>query len=202
MTKDILNFDVKIKGIVPLLMARFPEEEWEFGQPAPKPVPLTKEEAFEISKYKLEKDALDKEGNVTSKAGTLYCPSAHIIGAMVKAGARVVVKGRLTYSEIAKGATFIFPEQIPHLIQKVEIDWRPGNNGVGAKKVKIMIARARLEKWELAFRLSCFDDRAVEGKLKQVLEIAGGYIGIGSYRPRYGRFEIVEWNKAKPEAKI
>ena len=180
MAKDILNFDVKIKGIVPLLMARFPEEDWINGQPDKEPVPLSKEEMFEKSKYKLED-------------GTLYHPAAHIIGAMVKAGMRVVLKGRINYSEIAKGATFIFPEKIPHLIQEVECDWRSAVNKVN--KARIMTARARLEKWELAFKLSCFDDRAIEEKLKRVLEIAGAYIGIGAYRPRYGRFEIVSWNK-------
>lgn len=154
------------------------------GQPPPPPVPPTKDEMYEKSKYKLEN-------------GKLYLPAAHIIGAMVKAGTRVMLKGRISYSETAKGATFIFPEKIPHLIQKVECDWRPGNNDARGKKTKIMIARARLEKWEASFKLSCFDDRAIEARLKQVLEIAGGYIGVGSYRPRYGRFEIVEWKKAK-----
>ena len=131
--------------------------------------------------------------NINWKTGLSIHPAAHIIGAMVKAGTRVVLKGRITYSEIAKGATFIFPEKIPHLIQVVECDWRSAVNKT--TKGRIMTARARLENWELAFKLSCFDDRAIEEKLKRTLEIAGAYIGIGAYRPRYGRFEIVEWKK-------
>lgn len=182
MTKDILNFNVKIKGICPLLMARFPEEDWQDGQPKKPPRPLPKEEMYEKAKYKMED-------------GTLYCPASHIIGAMLKASSRVILKGKITYMEVVKGGIFIFPEEIPHLIQKVEIDYRHGSNGTGAKKIAIMVARARLENWELSFKLSCFDNRAGEAEIRQILEIAGAYIGVGSYRPRYGRFEIVGWEK-------
>lgn len=181
---DILNFKVKIRGIAPLLMARFPEEDWQDGQPKKLPRPLSKEEMYEKSKYK-------------AKDGSLYCPAAHIVGAMVKASSRVTLKGKMTYNEVVKGGVFIFPEEIPHLIQKVEMDYRHATNGTGAKKTAIMVSRARLEKWELEFKLSCFDNRAGESELKQILEMAGAFIGVGAYRPRYGRFEIIEWTKVK-----
>lgn len=184
MKTDILKFNVKIKGLVPLLMARFPEEDWDQGQPVKPPKPPTKEEMYEKSLYKLDD-------------GHLYQPAAHIIGAMEKAGKRVILKNRLSYNEVVKGGVFISPEKIPHLIQRPIIDWRPVVNKNTHPPSRIMTARGRLDEWELAFELACWDDRVFEVKLKEVLEIAGYYIGIGAYRPRYGRFEIVDWKKAK-----
>lgn len=173
-----------IKGLVPLLMARFPEEDWANGQPPPRPKPPTKDEMFEKSLYRMTD-------------GKLYLPSPHIIGAMEKAASRVSLKGKLTYKEVIAGGTFIFPEQIVHLNQDVTCDFRPAVNGSGKKVARIMVARGRLENWSATFKLSCFDNRAQEERLKDVLTIAGAYIGVGSYRPRYGRFEIIDWRKVK-----
>ena len=41
--------------------------------------------------------------------------------------------------------------------------------------------------------MSVIDDELEVGMLKQILEAAGKFFGVGSYRPEYGRFEVEEF---------
>jgi hypothetical protein len=182
--EEILKFSVHIKGIRPILFARFPEED--FGPEAPTTTrPSTQQEKFEKSLYRMED-------------GTLYQPSSHIVGAMREASKRFKLKGRVTFREVIEGGVFVIPEKIPHLIQTpLQLDWRSGVNEQMKGKPRIMIARGRLDEWELKFELHCWDPRANDKALKDILMTAGAYIGIGAYRPRYGRFEVVTFDKLK-----
>jgi len=48
--------------------------------------------------------------------------------------------------------------------------------------------------WELSFRLSLFPNRQIqEQQLKNVIEEGGYAVGIGTWRGRFGKFEIVKW---------
>jgi hypothetical protein len=58
-----------------------------------------------------------------------------------------------------------------------------------------MKGRGRMDDWSLKFELVCIDDRATANDIKEILEYAGTYIGIGDYRPRYGRFEVTDFTK-------
>jgi hypothetical protein len=31
--------------------------------------------------------------------------------------------------------------------------------------------------------------------VKEILDYAGRFVGIGDYRPKYGRFQVTQWNK-------
>ncbi len=55
-----------------------------------------------------------------------------------------------------------------------------------------MKGRGRLDEWELEFDLTCIDPRATKDVVLEILKYAGSYVGIGDYRPRYGRFEVIE----------
>lgn len=183
---EIRKFKVKIQGIRPLLMSRFPSEEWKVGSPLPEGGKLKDEEdykrAFEKSKYLTED-------------GKLYTPASHIHGSMIIAAGRVPISARGSYRNLVESGIFVMPEEIIHLKQKCEMDVRNAVNRHVFPPAAIITCRARLEKWELEFEIHCIDKRGKESDLRQILEIAGAYIGIGAYRPRYGRFEIVEWKK-------
>lgn len=47
--------------------------------------------------------------------------------------------------------------------------------------------------WKLKFSLNVIDERRDEKMLKRGLEEAGLLVGLGSWRPEYGRFLIREW---------
>lgn len=49
------------------------------------------------------------------------------------------------------------------------------------------------EGWELSFGLNVTDDRRTPGEIRRSLDEAGLLVGIGSWRPEYGRFIVIEW---------
>jgi len=176
----MLKFKCHIRGLVPLLFNRFPEEEGTGG--ARKKAPKSKEEQVEMSLYRMK----DK---------TIYQPEDHIIGAMIKAGVAFKLRGagKKTMKDLVKGGVFIEPIQISHLFQKYTMDYR----SVVINRGRVMKARARMDKWELKFEITCIDDRATAKDIEDILKYAGGYVGIGDYRPRYGRFDIVSMDEVK-----
>ena len=58
---------------------------------------------------------------------------------------------------------------------------------------KVMRTRPRFNSWSLKFDLEYSPDIIESSEtITEVLKTAGAYIGLGDYRPRYGRFEIIE----------
>lgn len=182
----MFKVDVTIKGISPILFHRFPEEDFESSENV-KPSKRgkanpTKEEQVEKSLYRLED-------------GRIYTPGEHLVGALIKAGAKFIMKGRSSFKEAMFAGVFVEPMKIVHKNQKYLMDWRSivNNNN----KARVMCGRGRLDEWELDFTLVCIDDRVTATTLKEILMYAGNYIGIGAYRPRYGRFEVVNFKEIK-----
>lgn len=53
----------------------------------------------------------------------------------------------------------------------------------------IMLARARFTRWRLAFRLEYDENVFNADEVEELFDVAGQYIGLCDYRPRYGGFE-------------
>ena len=47
--------------------------------------------------------------------------------------------------------------------------------------------------WHLSFDIVLVDDRRNLGQVKQAVEEAGLLVGLGDFRPDYGRFVVKEW---------
>lgn len=181
-----MKYKVQIKGLCPLLQHRFSEDM------------LTKQKKVSGDK-KLDEDQrrLQAEQYVyLNKKNQLCQPASHIEGAMQKAASqfRLAGAGKKTYKELCKGGVFVFPELIPHDNQDWTVDSRSVVNP--STRGRMMCYRPRLDDWTLAFDLEVNDDRADEDAIKQILEHAGLYIGIGAYRPRFGRFEVTSFKRA------
>lgn len=68
------------------------------------------------------------------------------------------------------------------------IDYR----GVGVNGKRIMRCRPRFPNWSIDVSLM-FDATVVDGReLLRFIEVAGSLIGIGDYRPRFGRFTVTQ----------
>lgn len=126
---------------------------------------------------------------IKDKADVICQPAEHLESSMVKAAVEFKFKGQKTYKELFKAGIFVEPLLIPHLIQDWEIDKR----WVRIGQARIARCRPRFDQWELKFKVRCLDDRIQPLIVKQVLETAGFYYGIGDYRPRYGLFEVVNF---------
>lgn len=173
------KINVKIKGVAPLLQNRFPEEEHgENHVTGKKKVYNAKEEAEKA----LYRDKKTKE---------IVHPTEHIFGALIKAGTSFKFEGKKTFKDIIKAGVVIEPEYVSlHKKNWDEIDTRP----VVIQRARVMKWRPRFNEWELEFEIQILDDENISiPLLKQILERAGTYHGIGDYRPRFGRFMVTNF---------
>ena len=148
-----------------------------------------------ISKGKTEYNAEDdaNKSAYRNADGKLFTPATHIEGTLTKSAASFTMpgKGKKSFKDAIMGGVFVEPDEIIHKIQDWSIDSRRAKIGRAA----IIRSRTKLDKWELDFKLNIRDENLTESQVKEILENAGKYIGIGDYRPRFGRFEIVKFDK-------
>jgi len=178
------KYEIKIKGITPLLQNRFAGEE-TIGT-TKKRTATTKENDVNDTLYKLPN-------------GTIYQPSESIKQALIEAG-KAFKKGKSNKSKTFASFIQFEAEAIPHLKQKWETDRRAVV--IPSTKGRVMRNRAKFPEWELKFKVLVLDaDEIDEALLHDALEYAGNYIGIGDYRPQkkgmYGRFIVSEIKEAK-----
>src|SRR3990172_13261194 len=173
------QIDVTIKGTAGgLLMQRFRDETMADSRSAFKRVGTphgTPEQQAAFSAYFLED-------------GTLCQPAEHIFQSLCKAAGDYQVKGRgkKTYKDSVKGGVLIEPEYIAHKSNEYIIDSRP----VRIQRARIGRHRPLVQDWELSFRLTVIDETIPLDVLNAILTRAGQSVGIGDYRPRYGRFIV------------
>ena len=182
-----MKFNVRIKGIAPMLQHRFSEEKLTAIKKKSGDKRLSDEEKRLSAEQYLYKD---NKGNVCQ-------PASHIEGAMVKAASSVGLAGagKKTYKDLVKAGVFVFPEMIVHKNQEWGVDGRSVVNKTTGGRT--MSYRPRLESWELEFTMEVNDDRADADAIKEVLTLAGMRQGIGAYRPRFGRFEVLSFVETK-----
>jgi len=140
-----------------------------------------------------DNEKLAEESRYCDDDGNLVQPALHIEAAMIKAAANFRFQGKKTFKDPFKSAVFIEPELIPHESQEWTIDERP----VVVNKSRIIRARARLDSWTLSFVILVIDERITGQIVKDVLTDAGQYYGIGDNRPRFGRFEVIIFERVE-----
>ena len=189
------KYSVTIEGIAPILQHRFGvQAQTEAAQTV-----------------KMVSGQRDFSGEWLSTCylldGAVVQPAEHIWQAMVRAAVNFVIKGRgrKTYKDLVSSATIIEPDLIPFGItlpdevttdpsQSVYVDVRP----VRIQRARILRERLALSKgWQLSFEIICFDDQLPVEVLQAILTYAGEAIGIGDYRPRFGRFRVVSFVEAQ-----
>lgn len=178
--------NVRIAGVEPgLLMHRFPEST-QAGLLNPIKLAgkkkLAPEEEAEFGAYRLEN-------------GQLCQPAEHLYAALVKAAGDFQIHGRgkKTYRDFIKGGLVIEPELIPHEVQEYRVDARPAR----VQRARIMRHRPWLPQWALSFRLLVLESDLLPLEvLNAILVKAGQAVGIGDYRPRFGRFTVTKFEVA------
>lgn len=136
-------------------------------------------------------------------------PASHIEGAMIKAGVsfKMAGKGRKTWKDAIKAYVYVSPDNILHLRNgehvpapdETLIDNPQNGLSVSVMRVKVQraaVARSRLmidAGWRLSFTIDVIDDQVTPDVIETILSEAGRAVGIGDYRPRYGRFQITNF---------
>jgi hypothetical protein len=179
--KKMKKIECEITGVAGLLQHRF-QETGANSTKAKKKVYDPEEEADKAS-YR-------------NQEGEFYIPSEHILGALIKAGVQFKYEGKKTYKEIVKAGVIVCPDCVPLLDKegKVFTEWDEiDQRAVVVQRSRITRWRPKFNEWKLKFTLEIInDDEVAPSTLKEILEYAGR-IGVGDYRPRFGRFQVTEW---------
>jgi hypothetical protein len=142
-----------------------------------------------------------------TKDGMVVQPSGHILGSMIKAATAFKIQGKRgkTFKDAINSFVMIEPEYISHGLsvpteltedadQPIYVDVRPVVRG----RARVVGYRPALkEGWKLAFRIICIDDGLPSTVLNDILVLAGKTVGIGDYRPRFGRFMVSKFEVSK-----
>ncbi len=76
--------------------------------------------------------------------------------------------------------------------------WKSGEyrdtRGAIVKGSRIMRTRPIFRSWGLKFTVSYMEDIVSENSVRQFIDIAALRIGLSTYRPKYGRFEVISVN--------
>ncbi|MBI4241485.1 MAG: hypothetical protein HY613_07185 [Candidatus Rokubacteria bacterium] len=181
---------VILQSLTPLLMHRFGEaarDALKAGTSASikvtDPVALSEQAAYRLAA-------------ANGQPGELYQPAEHIERAFYQAAGFHKI-GRRSAKSVAGAAVGISPRKIPHGTARFEIDEQSGVNP--STRGRVMIYRARLDAWRLAFDLD-LDESLIQPDLaRKILEDAGRKIGIGAFRVakggRFGQFQVVEFSE-------
>lgn len=173
----MVKYVVKVKGKAPLLMNKFSVVE------------KTTSRAKKV--YDAEEEAEKK--TYRTEDGKLFLPSTHFKAAMVKAATDFKMTGRKSYKEYVKAGLFIDETEIVLDQQKYEIFACP----VVIQRARVMSWRPMFKEWSCKFTIELADEMLNITDIKQILEAAGRFKGVGDFRPEHGRFAIESFTKAK-----
>lgn len=134
--------------------------------------------------------------------GVIVHPAWHIRSALVYSAKEYQIPGRgkKSYHNAARSAIFVSPEFIPlrnsgglAIMEPTRIDERPSKTATDQTKP------ARRPLYEAGHRLSfvvhALFDHVPGEVIRELCIYAGRFMGIGDYRPEFGRFEVVEFEK-------
>lgn len=184
-----------IKGIAPLMQHRFPVPDMATLSHGGKKSTGSKDYSEEWREYLYTRD------------GQIIQPASHIEGAMVKAAAGFKVTGKRgkSYKDLFSANVFIDPIEIPHNIavpQELDCD---GDKPLYLDLRPVVVMRARVVRirptfkpgWELSFTINVIDDEVPAEIVNDVLTLAGKTVGIGDFRPKFGRFMVTRFDVVK-----
>lgn len=183
----MLYFRVKIKGITPYLQHRMDDvklEDWEKSRGS-----IIERDGINQSDLVNAEYRCYRNGN-----GKCYIPSEHIRGALINAGtflkAKVGVRTK-SMTSIVAAMFFVSPDHI-EIPNWQEIDKRSAvNRNI---KGRVIVIRPKWNDWSAEFTLSIGEDSITKETVRDLLEKAGNYVGVGSFRPTnkgsFGRFSL------------
>lgn len=129
----------------------------------------------------------------------VHLPASVFEACLINAGKQFKVTGRKTATEYIKSGVFCMEECLPFLVdgspiktlddERIIIDKRTTKNP--STRGRNMRYRARFDKWSSEFTIMVnSDDYITSDLLKEIIKYAGMFVGVGDYRPRFGRFML------------
>ena len=129
--------------------------------------------------------------------GKCYIPADQIRGTLINAGSAVKAKvgGRSKSMKQVVAAMFMVT---PDHIELPDFDTIDKRSAVNRNvKARVIVIRPKWSTWEVEFTLNVMNDTTTAETVRAILDYAGDYVGIGSFRPTnngmFGRFEVKEF---------
>ena len=176
------KYKVEIRGTRPLLMnsCKHMIDEKENNLARAKKRLTPKEEAKKLL-------YLDKEENI-------IVPAQTVLACLRKSATNFKVPGRgkKTFKDFIYAGVKIEPREIS-LVTKNR--WETDLQAVVIERARIIKARPRFDEWELNFETEILDVIITPITLKEILVDAGKYNGLLDFRPLFGLFEVIKFEK-------
>ncbi len=181
----IKTFRVAIRGVKPLLMHS--TRSMTEAPKMPRGGVLPPKEEAELATYR-------------NKAGQIVVPGDSLLGAIKAASTdfKVKGKGKTTYKKFVDSGLEV-EEDAVIAPQEYIVDSRP----VVISRSRVIRSRPRFDEWEATFNIAVLDpdtwldpfdeEYSGGGNLRDIIDAAGRFKGIGDFRPRFGRFEIASF---------
>lgn len=184
------RIEVRIRGVSDMLQNRRPPKSEEEKESNRRSGEIDHSKDWEKATYR------NKDG--------CYIPSKHIEASLTESGKDFKIKGirggRKGYQDRMKAAVIVEPDEIPFSPPKkkpdrIHEDWGKIPPRTGSM---VWICRPCYNKgWEAEFDLLVLDDQIPLTTLKDILINSGQFIAIGDWIPKFGRFEVIEFNENK-----
>lgn len=120
----------------------------------------------------------------------LAIPGENLEAMLIIAGTKAKRKDAFKAGVIADGSfplTHNGPKNVPELFSK---DGYRHIQGVRVQRSRVMRTRAIFRSWKLPVVIKYLPGLLNAADIDTALELAGSIIGLGDYRPKYGRFAI------------
>ena len=168
---------VKIEGLSPLMMHRYPMEEIKaLDKKSP-------EEQAEIAAHR------------NPQTEELFIPGVAIQRALVNAAVFSKGKGRASLQKVAAACLLVLPEEVGLGTKNYVIDSRAVV--MPTTKGRVVRHRPKLESWKCSFDVEWDEELLNEPQVKKIVEDMGKRVGLLEFSPRckgpYGRCKIVDW---------
>lgn len=190
------SVNVKVEGVAPLMQHRFPIPPDVLKQKGGKRVSGSVDYSQEWREYLY-----------ATPQGEIYQPSSHFEGALVKAAAQFKVTGKRgkSYKDLFNANVIVSPDVILHGVNVPEELDADADKQLYLDVRPVIVNRARVIRlrptfkpgWKLEFEIQVIDDQLPAEILNDVLVLAGKTVGIGDYRPKFGRFLVSQFEVHK-----
>lgn len=191
----MLNINIRIDGITPMLMHAFSDEAQEAASSGMKT-------SAAASDRGTAKEQAEKCLYLSADGVTIIIPQPNIFSCIVEAGKFFKAgKSKVTTlrTSIIPACVFFNESEFPLINEGWSVDTRavrmPSTGG------RIQRHRPIFERWAIEFSVDLDTSEMSERLFREIVDAAGNKIGLGDFRPAckgpFGRFKVTQWQSER-----
>lgn len=133
----------------------------------------------------------ERKSHFDPKAG-YYVPSDMLEACWREAG-KNIKNGRASSKKLVMASMFVDQEKVSLGRKDYDaIDKRWGTHPSTGNSV--LVSRLRFDRWKVSFTINYDESRITPKRVKEIIQEGGSVIGIGSYRPKFGRYKVTSFD--------